>query len=170
MNKTATFMGAQLKGAHELFAATLSGLTSEQAQRDAGGNTVPIAAHFGHVIVFEDMFVNGILKGGAPLLTSATTGFSELPPQQPPWDAWGRKVRVNMDQAMTYAMQVAASAEAYVAGLDDAALERPLDLSMLGLGNQSVGSMLPVLVLNLQLHTGEISCLKGLQGLKGYPI
>ena len=170
MGNTVEFVGAQLKSAHELFAATLSGLTPEQAHRDAGGNTVPIVAHFGHVMVFEDMIVNGLLKGGAPLFTSTATGFSAMPPQQPPWDAWGRAVKVDMSQAMDYAMQVGASAEAFVAALDDAGLAKPLDVSALGLGMQNVGFMLSALVLNLHVHTGEISCLKGLQRLKGYPI
>jgi hypothetical protein len=170
MRNAIEFLGTQLKGAHELFAATLGGLTPAQAHYDAGGNSVPIAGHFGHVILFEDMVVNGLLKGGAPLLSAGATGFSALPPQQPPWDAWGRAVKVDLNQAMVYAMQVGASAESYVAALDDAALGKPLDLSALGLGMQTVGFMLGGLVLNLHVHTGEISCLKGLQKLKGYPI
>ena len=170
MKNAIDLLSAQLKGAHELFAATLSGLTAAQAHHDAGGNTVPIAAHFGHVIIFEDMVINGMIKGGAPLLSGVATGFSELPPQQPPWDAWGRKVKVDLDQAMAYAMQVGASAESYVSSLDDAALAKPLDLVKLGLGMQTIGFMLGGLVLNLHVHTGEISCLKGLQKLKGYPI
>lgn len=170
MNIATGILGAQLKGAHELFAATLSGLTPAQAHHDAGGLTVPIVAHFGHVIVFEDMIVNGLLKGGAPLMAGTPTGFSALPPQQPPWDAWGRAVKVDMDKAMGYAMAVGASSEAYVASLSDADLGKPLDLSMIGVGMQTVGFMIGALVLNLHVHTGEISCLKGLQKLKGYPI
>lgn len=170
MRNTIEYLGAELKGAHELFVGTLSGVTSEQAHFYAGGNTVPIVAHLGHVLVFEDMIINGMLKGGAPLLAGGKTGFSDMPPQQPPWDGWGRKVKVDLVQAMDYGMQVGASAESYVASLDDAALAKPLDLTMLGLGMQTVGFILGGLVLNLHLHTGEISCLKGLQGLKGYPI
>ncbi len=170
MKNAIDFLSAELKGAHELFAATASGLTAEQAHFNAGGNTVPIVGHIGHVLVFEDMVINGMLKGGAPLMAGGKTGFSELPPQQPPWDAWARKIKVDLAQAMDYGMKVGASAEAYVASLDDSALGKPLDLSALGLGQQTVGFMLGALVLNLHLHTGEISCLKGLQKLKGYPI
>lgn len=170
MKNAIDFLGAQLKGAHELFAATTSGLTPEQIHFNAGGNTVPIAGHMGHVLVFEDMIVNGLLKGGAPLLAAGKTGFSELPPQQPPWDAWGRKVKADMAQVMDYGMSVGAAAEAYVASLDDSALAKPLDLNALGLGQQTVGFMLGALVLNLHVHTGEISCIQGLQKLKGYPI
>lgn len=170
MKNTIEFLSAQLKSAHELFAATASGLTSEQAHFSAGGNTVPIVGHLGHVLVFEDMITNGMLKGGAPLLSSVKTGFSELPPQQPPWDAWARKVKVDLAQAMDYGMKVGASTEAYVASLDDSALAKPLDLSAIGQGQQTVGYLFAALVLNLFVHTGEISCIKGLQKLKGYPI
>ena len=170
MKNTVEFVGAELKGAHELFAATMSGLTPEQAHHVAGGNSVPIVAHLGHVMVFEDMLVNGLLKGGAPLLAGGATGFSELPPQQPPWDVWGRKVKVDLGQAMAYAGRVSASTESYVAALDDGALAKSLDLSSIGQGTQTVGFLLRALALNLYVHTGEISCLKGLQGLKGYPI
>ncbi len=40
----------------------------------------------------------------------------------------------------------------------------------MGLGEQTVGWVLSVFVLaNCDWHTGEISCLKGSHGLKGYP-
>jgi hypothetical protein len=65
---------------------------------------------------------------------------------------------------------VYAATDAYVASLDDEALAKPLDLSMVGLGMQTMGYLLGGLVLNTHLHTGEISAIKGFQGLKGYPI
>jgi hypothetical protein len=53
--------------------------------------------------------------------------------------------------------------------IEDAELGRAIDLSAMALGVQSVGSLLTVVLHNILAHTGEISCLKGLQGLKGYP-
>ena len=169
MNSAATMLGSALKGAHELMLATMNGLTTEQWHHQAGGKTVPIAAHVGHVLVFEDGAIN-MLKGNHPLAMSMNTGFSELPPQQPPWDVWGRKVHADLAAVHAYGMAVTAASEAYVATLDDAALAKPLDLSMIGQGMQTVGFLLSGLVLNVHLHTGEVSCLKGLQGLQGYPI
>lgn len=169
MNNAAKMVGGALKSAHEVMVGTLAGLTSEQAHHFAGGNTVPIVAHFGHVMTFEDMIVNGMLKGGKPMFMAMNTGFSELPPQQSPWAPWGLKVKADMAATMIYAMAVGAESEAYVATLDDAALAKPLDLTSIGQGMQTVGFMLGALISNVQWHTGEISCLKGLQGLKGYP-
>ncbi len=170
MNNAINFLLGQLKGAQELFAATLNGLTPAQLHHDAGGNTVPIAAQVAHVIVFEDMFINGLLKKGAPLFAGTPTGLSEMPPQAPPWDAWGRKVKMDDDVFQKYGMQVSAATLAHVGSLTDNDLGTQLDLSALGMGMQSVGFMLGGLVLNMHVHTGEISCLKGLQKLKGYPI
>lgn len=170
MKNAINFLQGQLQGAHDLLTNTLVGLTPEQAHHSAGAKSVPIVGHLGHVVVFEDMLVNGLLKGGAPLFTSTATGISELPPQQPPWDAWAHRVKVDLSQANAYAQQVYAATNAHIGSLDDSALAQPLDLTAQGLGMQTVGSMLGALVLNTYLHTGEISCLKGLQGLKGYPI
>lgn len=170
MKNAINFLQGQIQGAHDLLAGTLADLTPEQAHHAAGAKSVPIVAHFGHVVVFEDMIINGLLKGGAPLLAGTATGFNELPPQQPPWNDWGRRVKVDLAQANAYAQQVFAASNAYIATLDDSALAKSLDLTQMGLGTQTVGFMLGALVLNAHVHTGEISCLKGLQGLKGYPI
>lgn len=49
-------------------------------------------------------------------------------------------------------------------------LAAPIDLSSIGLGQQPLGSpLMNILVLNAAAHTGEISVVKGLQGLRGYP-
>lgn len=43
-------------------------------------------------------------------------------------------------------------------------------MTPVGLGQQTLGSSLGnLLVLNAAAHTGEISAVKGLQGLQGYP-
>ncbi len=49
-------------------------------------------------------------------------------------------------------------------------LEREIDLSNFGLGKQSVAWVMNNGVIgHVASHCGEISCLKGLQGAKGYP-
>lgn len=54
--------------------------------------------------------------------------------------------------------------------LTDDDLNHPVNLSALGLGESTVGYVLTNGVLgNAFSHSGEISCLKGLQGKRGYP-
>ena len=58
----------------------------------------------------------------------------------------------------------------FLAGLTTADLARTVDLAIVGYGQVP----LPLFILTFvgghaAMHTGEISCLKGLQGLRGYP-
>ena len=69
-----------------------------------------------------------------------------------------------------YAKEVYASTDAYLASLTDDDLNRPISLAVLGLGQSTLGYVLINGMLGNSLtHSGEISCLKGLQGKRGYP-
>jgi hypothetical protein len=49
-------------------------------------------------------------------------------------------------------------------------LDREIDLTASGLGKVSLGFLIGGITLgNTNTRCGEISCIKGLQGLKGYP-
>ena len=104
-----------------------------------------------------------MIQGKAPLMASAyagKAGFSEPPPMGKR-DDWANRVQVDIDPLRQYAQAV------YTA--TDEELARPLDLTSLGFGQQNVAFLLSLILLNVYCHTGEISCLKGLQGLQGYP-
>ena len=60
--------------------------------------------------------------------------------------------------------------DAYLATVTDAALDCPVDLSEIGKGQVTVGYALMLAAGNCYMHTGEISALKGLCGLTGYPV
>ena len=95
--------------------------------------------------------------------------MSELPPQAPPWNEWAGRVQVDVEALHSYAQAVYQATDGYVASLSDEDLDRPLDLSAIGFGQQTLGFMLSILVFNVHTHTGEIACLKGLRGAQGYP-
>ena len=69
-----------------------------------------------------------------------------------------------------YARAVFQATDAYLATVTDAALDRPVDLSEIGLGQVTAGYALMLAAGNCYMHTGEISALKGLCGLTGYPV
>ncbi len=56
-----------------------------------------------------------------------------------------------------------------LAARSDADLDQILDLSSIGFGQQSMSWVYGIMLANMNWHTGEIACLKGLQGQKGYP-
>jgi hypothetical protein len=77
---------------------------------------------------------------------------------------------VDLAALRAYAQAVYKNTETYLASLTEADLDRPVDLSVAGMGQVNVGWILNGLVI---AHTsnicGEISCLKGIQGARGYP-
>ncbi len=160
--------------------ATVGNVTTDEAHWSPPGVASPLVANYAHVVVGEDATVNGMLKGDVPLFASewaGKTGISELPPGPDPnapgfpdWSGWSHRVRVDLSAMRKYAEAVYAASDEYLASLTDDDLDRSVDLSVLGLGERSLRYLLTNGILgNAFTHCGEISCLKGLQGKRGYP-
>ena len=171
MNAT-TLLREQIQQAHEFLNATIEGVTPEQAHWTPPGNANPLAATYVHAIASEDLAINMVLKGGAPLYATEwaeRTGISEVQPLTTA--EWARRVRVELPMMRNYAQAVHAATDAYLAALTDEELARVLDLTSFGLGRMTIGTLLNRMVLgHIDNMCGEISVLKGLQGAKGYPI
>ena len=97
-----------------------------------------------------------------------------LDPQKPgfpDWSSWARRVKIDLVALRKYAQAVYATTDEYLATLGDQDLSRPAEVAALGIPSMTVGQLLSFGVLgNALMHCGEISCLKGQQGAKGYPI
>jgi hypothetical protein len=173
-----TLLRQQFKEAHEVLEATMADVTPEQAQWLPPGLATPLGASYAHAIVSDDMLVNGVIRGAAPLFTlpdwAGKTGLSEpMPFPGPDWvnyGPWTRRVQVDLEALRQYSQGVYASTGQYLASLQPEDLDRVVDMSRMGMGQPSLGWFLSTLVV---LHAanlcGEISCLKGLQGARGYP-
>ena len=164
----------QLQDAHGFLEETMKDVTAEQAHWAPPGIANPLAATYAHLLLGEDFIINGMLKGSGPLAATAWAGklgLSEpLPPPTEPWDKWGRRVRVDLSALRQYAQAVYKASDEYLASLGNDGLSRPIDLSAFQLGQQTVAWLLSNAVLgHVAGHCGEVSCLKGLQGAKGYP-
>ncbi len=86
----------------------------------------------------------------------------------PNWGQWARETRFDLPALRQYANAVAASTEEYLASMKPEDLDRQIDVPMFG--QRDVGWLLNNVVLtHLASHCGEIACLKGLQGARGYP-
>jgi DinB superfamily len=156
----------QLKFAHDWLEGTLIGVDDALANDVVPNSKVAtIGANYAHVTTAEDYFVNVLLKGGAPLMQSVNPGISEPPPMGT-WDAWGHDVKTDIAAQRAYAQQVYESADAYLAALTDADLNT---VSTTPVGDMPLGMFIGLWILNAHCHAGEISCLKGLRGLQGYP-
>jgi hypothetical protein len=162
----------QVQLAHGFLESTIEGVTSEQAHWAPPGTANPIAATYVHAIASEDLAINMVLQGGAPLYATEwaeKTGISEVQPLTT--FEWARRVQVDLPTTRHYAQAVHAATDAYLATLTDEDLARVLDLTSFGLGEMTIGVLLNRMVLgHIDNMCGEISVLKGLQGAKGYPI
>jgi hypothetical protein len=164
-----------LRMAHEALEGTMAGLSPEQVTWEPPGRAFSIAANYVHVVGSENMGIQKLLRGRELLATTSwagRTGVSEMPPLGPGADlkSWSRHSTVDLPALQRYGQAVYAMTDEYVASMRPEDFTRPLDLTALGLGQQSVLFVLTALLLNSSMHCGEISCLKGLQGLQGYPM
>lgn len=162
----------QFGAASQFLEATMMGVTPEQAHWVPPGTAHPIGERYAHVAQSADAVVNGVLKGGAPLAATSwagKTGTSE--PVMRITLEIAQRVKVDLPAARQYGQAVYAAVSEYIASLKDEDLNRPIDLSFINSGQQSVAWVLTRLVINhFQIITGEIAVIKGVQGLKGSPV
>jgi hypothetical protein len=139
----------------------------------------PLGATYGHLVLFENRTINGILLHRQPLYEGAwsgKTGFSELMPREgEEWQdctPWTRRLKIDLPAVRAYVQAVYENTDGYLASLSPDDLDRSFDLS--GVGMPGSGTTLRwILGRRIVGHVdniaGEISCLKGLQSLRGYP-
>jgi len=177
-NRVIAHIRAQMKSAHWLLEETLSDVSDEMVRFAPPGKALPIGAAYVHYVTGEDWMVHSVFKGVAPLMAGSWAGRTGASEPQPgsgdDWEsrfeAWSRRVRVDLPAFRAYAKAVYEATDGYLATLADPELTREVDLSATGMGKQTVGFILDnVLLGHAYCHCGEISALKGVQGKKGYP-
>jgi DinB family protein len=156
---------------HALLEMVMADVTEEQARWTPPGIANPIGAMYAHALLAVDGMVNGLLKGGAPRFATEWAGqLGDLPPQMQVTFDWARGLQPNLPALRQYGQTVMVDADQYLSQLSESDLDRVVDLSSVGLGARSVGWIWNALVAShLNNMAGEISALKGVQGLQGYP-
>jgi hypothetical protein len=167
-----SLLSQQLRSAHGIVGSTVADLTAEQAKWMPEGKAIAAGPLYFHLAAGEDLFLN-MMTGRQPLAMGAyagKTGASEPYPMGGSYDEWAKRVEIDLPQLREYVQAVFKSTEDYVAGLTAEGLDREIDLTSAGLGKMSLGAFITMTsVIHPSNHIGEISCLKGLQGAKGYP-
>ncbi len=168
----------QLQIAHEVLEGTMMDVTSEQAQWTPPGVATPLGASYAHTVLSEDMVINGMLRHQPTLSMTTYAGKLGVSAPQPipgsgwteAYPAWTRSVQVDLPALKEYAQAVHRSSDEYLASLTPEDLDSTLDLSAIGMGQPTLAWAFSILVIgHINNIAGEISCLKGLQGAKGYP-
>jgi hypothetical protein len=136
------------------------------ANQFPGGKINSIAAIYAHTVLSEDGLLNGLVRGGTPVYYrdgwAAKIGL-EMPQgtMEPNWD-------VTYDPALfrQYAAAVYAETDTYLAGVSDGELAKTVDPSFAP-AMPVEAFVANVLAWHVATHQGEISALKGAQGVDG---
>lgn len=150
---------------------TVAGVTEEQANYQPPGRAHSIAALAAHIQQSEDWLFSQMMQGRPPMFEAEGWGekmgipnVSRLPEED--------EVRIEggLEKLAEYQAAVRANTAAYLDGISDQDLDDELDLTAMGMGKMRRGDVITSFVLgNNFAHTGEISAIKGIQGLQGYP-
>jgi hypothetical protein len=163
----------QINFAHEVVEGTIANVDDAACHNTPGGKAHPIGATYAHTILSEDFIVNMMCRGSTPLMMgewAGKAGISEPPPMPGQGDmfAWANSVKVDLEQTRKYAQAVYANTLEYVSSLSPEDLDREMDIP--GFGKNSLAWFINIAtVVHPSNHIGEVSAMKGIQGLQGYP-
>jgi hypothetical protein len=166
----------QLTDAHTTFEGTIADINIDHLHNNPGGKALPLGALIAHLAFSEDVIVLSMIQGKKPLYETAwrdKTGASEpMPAMDEKWSsahaAWAKSVKVNLPELLKYTKAVFTHTEKYVSSLQDADLEKEIDLG--SWGKKTVAHLLTgFIIAHTNSLTGEISATKGINGAKGYP-
>ena len=161
--------------AFDLLEQVVSDLTQEQVEWMPPGTANPIGALYWHTVSYVDELAHDWAIGQASL--GKRDGWEERvviasPPKDPddPYaDLWVVRegLQVDLPALHDYARATAQTLLDWVASLTPEDLERTIETTI---GELSLAQMLEAYIIwHINVHCGEISALKGCQGLKGYP-
>lgn len=164
-----TLLKKQFSNLREMADIALNGLTTETLNWTPSGTANSIGVNLLHMVGGEDYFINVLLRKQELVWNSA---WAEkigvpLPPGGAP-ETWtqAKAARLPLEPVKAYCQAVWSAREAYLAQLSLDDLDQPVDI----FGQPgTVAEMLAMTISHSSTHLGEISTLKGLQGLTGWP-
>lgn len=166
-------LGQALDFAHRyVLEGTVEGVDDELGNRRAGGNSNSIGSTYAHLVLSEDQIVNAMLKGSKPLSDGDWAGRTGVDKPMP-WSStealaeWYQTARVDMSACRQYGEAVHASATDYITNATEDALAR--EVEMFGTKMSAATAFEVFVIGHANSIGGEISALKGVAGLKGYP-
>lgn len=152
---------------------TVRDVTHEQATWQPPGSANSIAVSYAHLLICADVGFTSQFDGKMPIITrdfGGQVGLSEMNTLHGDMHEWGRRVRIDWEALHAYGRAVQRCVGDYADRLSPADLVRPVDMTARGLG---MWDGLAVYKLHgfghVRIHGGEIACLKGLQGGRGWP-
>jgi hypothetical protein len=167
MDDVKTTLRQQMQSLHGTMEAAICDCPTDALTRKLRDSTInSIGAIYAHTIFGEDGFLNGLVRGGTPVYF--TGGWApkvglEMPKgsMEPDW-----AVTLDLDLFRRYAAAVYEATDEYLATVSDAELDRIVDPGFAP--PMPVRSFIAnIMAWHVATHQGEISALKGVQGLNG---
>jgi hypothetical protein len=147
-----------LGAAFDVLGAVTADLTQEQADWEPPGKASSIGTIYSHILTYVDYFVREYCIAGKRQPETAEVRPDEL---------WMKDVQVGVPALHERAAEVRSTCEGWLATLTPKDLERKRHTTA---GEMNEGQMFELFVIwHVNVHCGEISALKGCQGLQGYP-
>jgi hypothetical protein len=164
------YLQRQFSEVRRLAGAPMQELTEECVNWEPPGTANVVSAILLHQAGTEDAIVQQALRGEPRIWDrddwAEKTGVALVPGRRGGWqELKGQTVALAPIQA--YAAAVHAATDAYLAALTDAELSREVPWPFGG--TRTVADMLALLVVHTVFHAGEVSALKGVQGVQGIP-
>ena len=161
----------QIIESYDWLELTVSDITPDQANWRPPGKANSIGSTYAHLIITADAGFNSQLHGGMPVMATkfrGQVGLSEMPHAAGGWHDWNALI-VDWARLKEYGLAVRESIEGLLVSLSPEELELSVDMQAHGLG---MWKGLDIYDLHgnkhVRLHGGEIACLKGMQGARGY--
>jgi hypothetical protein len=165
------FFRDQIRDAWEWFELTVSDVSTSQANWRPAGTANSIGATYLHVVINADVEIHRLVYGEVPIIERDWNGAigQGVPYDQDRFDAWVPGVEVEWDRLREYGRAVTAWMIDAAGSVTGDILERTVDMTRAGLGMWDARRLYDMHgVHHVYMHGGEIACLKGLQGAKGY--
>jgi uncharacterized damage-inducible protein DinB len=168
--QTLEFIRSSVVAVNGMVDVAMQDLTDEVVSWQPGGTANTIAQLLAHLVSGQDLLVNDklLVGGGTPLHDSGWAAKTGIPLERPL--IWQREGwRLNLPAFDEFRREVAASALRVVDAMTEAELDR--EASWIRGPERPVAMLWQTIFINHGLgHCGEISAIKGMQGLKGLPI
>jgi len=170
--KAVDLLREQNKWAHATLEATMKGVAKDVAHFRKVGSALPVGAAYAHAIISEDIVVATMFLQTKPLSTkSKNIGISKPMPGFDAWDQhdkWYKTVEVDLKKLEAFSKKVAKVTDKWLATLTDKDLDKEIDRPVIG--KHTLAYFISnFVILHTANLTGEVSAIKGVQGLKGYP-
>ena len=166
--KAQELMRAQYAQANRMLESAIKDCDATALTTVVGGNIGTVGAIYAHAVFDEDGWVAGVT--GNPTIWesggwASKTGLEEISGRQS--QEWAQSVTYDLAAFREYAQAVYAQMDAYLEGLSDEDVDR--EIEAFG-AKTTVGKHFGSMGLwHVMSHQGELSAVKGAQGLKGLP-